>query len=201
PTDTPTQTVTNTPTNTPTITKTPTSTRTSTPTTTPTRTPTVTLTPTGTQGPCMGPIPNNPCIPGGGSKTTDCNLEWLAAPVKLNGKGMPKNKIVCYEGDPRCDNDSILTNKSCTFYPIMCLNNSDNSRLPTCFASGISSFEVKKPKLGTGNDAIVTALEDEAGSGGFGVTVVRKKTPLPTPGAATNNRADTCSAPINIVVP
>ena len=196
PTETPTETPTNTPTETPTVTPTPTFTPTKTPTSTPT--PTVTLTPTGTIGPCTGFVPSNPCIPGTGPKATDCNLEWFAPPVKLNSKGIPRNRVICYEGDPRCDQDSDLANHSCTFNTVMCINNTD-PRLPTCFASGISTFEVKRPLRGGSDDAIIDVLENQAGSGGFGVTVVRKRTPLPTP-AAINGRPNTCSAPISVVV-
>jgi hypothetical protein len=199
PTETPTETPTDTPTDTPTITPTPSVTPTPTNTRTPTNTPTPTLTPTGTRGPCTDFVPTDPCIPGGGAKTTDCNLEWLAPPIVLTRQGIPRNRVVCYEGDPRCDSDANLTNKSCTFRSQMCINNTD-PRFPSCFASGISTFEVTSPRRDTGDDATIDTLENQAGHGGFGVTVVRKRTPLPTPGA-TNNRQNTCSAPMNIVVP
>ncbi|MBI3783217.1 MAG: hypothetical protein HY270_07435, partial [Deltaproteobacteria bacterium] len=112
-------------TNTPTLSATPTLTP-----TTQTNTPTATITSTPTPGFCTLPLASNGCIPGGGSKKTDCTMELLSTPVPVPGKsGVPKAKLVCYEGDPKCDFDANLTNKSCTFHARVCINSAD-PRLP-----------------------------------------------------------------------
>jgi cysteine-rich repeat protein len=207
-----TPTPTNTPTNTPTQTPTPTSTRT--PTNTPTRTitptasntatpqPTETEAPTPTPtGMCIGLAPGNPCIPGGGKASTDCVLEWRVNPIPtLSRKGMPKNLSICYEGDPRCDSDTNLTDHACTFMPRLCINNQD-PRLIGCFNTGVVSFEVRKPKP-TSLDPVdvlnLAALEGQAGSGGWGLTIVRQKTPV---AGAINGAPNHCSDPVHIRVP
>src|SRR5262245_34337991 len=82
------------------------------------------------------------CVPGNGSGLTDCNVEWSVTMMPpLSPKGLPKNKLVCYEGDPRCDFDSNLLNSSCTFHLGLCINNND-SRLPLCQLTGLSSIQI-----------------------------------------------------------
>jgi cysteine-rich repeat protein len=154
---------------------------------------------------CADPVPINPCIPGGGRHDTDCNLELVLRPVpKLNAQGIPKNRAVCYEGDPTCDLDPDVTNKSCTFAVALCINNAD-PRLPTCLTSDIRTFEIKKPNplgpLDAADTANLATLENQAGGGanGFGVTVLRG---FATRFAGTpNSTVNRCSAPLNIVVP
>ena len=73
----------------------------------------------GAQPVCSGPIFENQCTPGGGAPRTDCHLEWVFTPATgpgnaVSANGLPKNRLVCYEGDPRCDRDANLTNSSCT---------------------------------------------------------------------------------------
>jgi len=198
PPNTATSTSTDTPTETPTVTDTATSTRTSTPTSTPTNTPTHTSTSTQTNTPtntptptptdtptatptstglCLGAAPANPCIPGGGPKATECNMEWVTTPVPaLNKKGIPKNKLICYEGDPACDADGLADNGACTFNVALCINNTD-PRYPTCFPSKMASGEVKSPRP-TALDPFdllnLNTLESQLGPSGFGLTVLRK---------------------------
>jgi cysteine-rich repeat protein len=217
PTETPTQTMTFTRTTTPTRTNTPTFTFTETFTRTPTETPTQTFTPTLTETPtqsptltitptptglCIGSVPGNPCVPGGGPKKSDCNMEWAVTPVPpLNKASIPKNIMICYEGDPRCDADSNLTNNSCTFRVGLCINN-DDPRFPTCTRSSIAFMEVKKPKpssLDQSDQANVSTLEGQAGPGGFGVTVLRSGSPFIS--GSANGKPNQCSAPLGIKVP
>jgi cysteine-rich repeat protein len=155
---------------------------------------------------CTGPLGFNSCIPGGGSKTTDCHLEWIVPLTnfpdspKFTGSGFPKNKYVCYEGDPRCDVDPDLTNKSCTVPVRLCINNND-PRFPTCSITGLNAFEVKKPKptsLDPADVANLAALETQASSG-FGLTVMRKNTP--TSSGSSNSTLNACSPPVSIQVP
>jgi cysteine-rich repeat protein len=188
------------PSNTPTISRTPTVTPTLT--FTVTRTPTNTAVPTPTPtGLCTGGLFQNDCVPGGGSASTDCTLEWSVRPAPTrNKKNIPVNKTICYEGDPRCDADTDLGNRSCTFKPRLCVNNAD-PRYPTCFRPGLISFEVKAPRVASLNPvdiANLTALESAFGPGGWGVPVIRRKTP--TPGAALT-ASNQCSDPVHILVP
>ncbi len=199
PTETPTDTplATGTPSNTPT--RTPTPTRTSTPTPSPTETEIPTPTPTGL---CVDLAPGNPCVPGGGAAATDCTFEWLVYPTpKQNRKGIQTTKAICYEGDPRCDMDLDYDNKSCTFFPQFCLNNSD-PRLSTCLQPGVISFEVKKPKASSLDPidvANLSSVESQLGAGGWGLTLIRQKTP--TPGVPLFSKKNQCSEAVPLVVP
>ena len=193
------------PTPTPTATPTPSAVPTHTPSPLPTATPTHTVMPTATPTSpitCTAGAPVNSCIPGGGGKLKDCVLEWRApsAPVFLKD-GVPKNKLFCTDGNPGCDFDGSASNGSCTFHVTLCLNNTD-ARFPTCQSSGVASVEVKRPK-GTSNDAAdagnLGRLEGQAGSGGFGVTVVRGGTTVFA--GSPNATPNLCSPPVDIVVP
>jgi hypothetical protein len=108
--------------------------------------------PRGVFGVCTAPVPNNDCSPGGGSAKTDCQMEWRFTPMPkslVNAtptpdlfRGRPRNRIVCYEGDPRCDIDTNLDNHRCTFRTAIVINNADPN-LPDCSsAGGIAVFEV-----------------------------------------------------------
>ncbi|MBI3784313.1 MAG: hypothetical protein HY270_13030, partial [Deltaproteobacteria bacterium] len=208
PTETPTNTATLTFTNspspslspTPSLTSTRTATATRTATQTFTMTPTLPATPTAT-GLCVAAAPGNPCIPGGGKQSIDCALEWDFKPVpKLNLKGIPKTTAICYEGDTFCDMDANINNHSCTMIPRLCLNNSD-PRTIGCFNTGIVSFEVKNPKATSLDPTDVTnlaTLESQAGLGGWGLPIIRQKTPTPGVTLAAPNQ---CSNPLPIVVP
>jgi hypothetical protein len=193
-----------TPTATPTQTALPTDTPTAPPTATPTITPAGTSTPTATAtaADCTDDAPTNPCIPGGGGGKKKCNLEWRvpSAPIFLRN-GVPKNKVLCSDGNPACDFDGSAANRSCTFHLTLCINNSD-ARFASCLPSGVTSIEVKRPRATSSDPADVanlSQLENQAGAGGFGVTVLRSKT---TVFAGTpNTTANLCSPPFDIVVP
>jgi cysteine-rich repeat protein len=149
----------------------------------------------------------NKCIPGGGSKTTDCHLEWFVPSMqipespKFTASGFPKNKYVCYEGDRRCDLDPDLSNKSCTFPVRLCINNQDPRFAGKCAPSSLNAFEVKKPKATSIDPADVANLAalETAASAGFGLTVMRQNTP--TTAGSSNATANLCSAPVPVVVP
>lgn len=192
-----------TPTNTATISATPT--RSTSPTMTPTLTPTPTRTPTVTPtgGLCSSSIGNNPCVPGGGAKRTDCAMEWITKPPPLPGRGgILKTRLICYEGDPICDIDPILNNKSCTFDVRLCINNHD-PRLTTCTPLNLIGFEVRSPRPLRPRDAAdsanTTILETQAGPTGFGVPVKRGKTVVSN--GQANVAPDLCSPHFPIVVP
>jgi cysteine-rich repeat protein len=151
---------------------------------------------------CTDPAPTNPCIPGGGLKSTDCRVEWLVTPPPaVNSKGVPKNTVVCYEGDPRCDLDPDLTNHSCTVPVALCINNTD-PRFPTCTPSFIDTFEVIAPKA-TSADPADTAnlavLEAQLGSAGFGTSLARHRRVVTL--GTRNATPNMCGDPLGIVVP
>jgi cysteine-rich repeat protein len=175
-------------------------------------------------GQCTNAPSTNPCAPGTGSKKTDCHLEWRFTPMPqklVNATPTPdaryvrfapggpreplqRDRIICYEGDRRCDFDTDLDNESCTFRTELCINNSD-PRFPKCVGSQpLSTFEVLHPSpfsgaLTAANVANIAALEAEAGSGGLGMTVVEGINVV-DPGAP-NATLDTCSAPVDLIVP
>lgn len=186
------------------IAATPTGSESPTVTATPTVTPTRTQTATPTLPPCTGLAPANPCIPGGGSKSTDCTMEWLPTPkpTAFGKNGIPKKKIICYEGNPSCDFDPDLGNKVCTFHTAICINNQD-PRL-NCFPSNLNTFEVKSPNpkktpKTTQDSMNIDSLENQGGPGGFGVTVVRGSS-IKFSGT-TNSSQNLCSGPLNLLVP
>ncbi len=191
-----------TPTNTLTPTVTPTSTETLTP--TQTNTGTVTTTPTPTPaGLCTTLSLANPCVPGGPASATGCYLEWALTPVPTRaGNSIPKNKLSCAEGDPACDFDPDTSNHSCTFHVRLCLNNAD-PRLTRCHPADLAKFEVRAPNparlVGAADTANLATLENQAGAGGFGVTIMRGRTPqyIGVPDALAND----CSPPLDIQVP
>ncbi|GBD27762.1 hypothetical protein HRbin30_03117 [bacterium HR30] len=199
PTDTPTKTPT--PTDTPTPTETPTVTRTPTHTATPTLTGTPTLTPT--PGFCTGSFATNPCVPGSGPMATDCFLEWAPTPVPPRGRnGFPKTKIICYEGDPRCDADTNLTNNQCSVRTRLCLNNAD-PRLPQCVAGDVETAQVLSPNplrlVDAADTANLNTLEFHLGMGGLGLTVWRPNAPIFV--GAANSQPNACSAVFALDVP
>ncbi|GIW44427.1 MAG: hypothetical protein KatS3mg077_1709 [Candidatus Binatia bacterium] len=163
--------------------------------------------PTATPTPhpaCSEFAPDNPCVPGGGKARSDCHIEWKFPFVPaLNRRGIPRNAVKCYEGDPRCDADPDLGNGSCTFSVSLCINCSD-ARLGQCIPSDIAAFEVRSPNPLSSLDAVdranVQALEEQAGASGFGVRIVRRRTPLPTP-AAPNASPNSCGGLAQLVVP
>jgi cysteine-rich repeat protein len=194
-----------TPTRTNTLTHTPTNTNTpvATPTNTPANTSTPTNTPTPTVGLCTTGIGMNPCIPAGGSATTNCQLEFATTPVPpANSKGLPKNRLICYEGDPDCDADPVLNNDSCAIRVRMCINNQD-PRLPVCAPGQVNTAEVKSPNPLRPRDAADTAnvqtLESALGPGGLGLTVMRRDVQLSA--GAPNSTPNACTESLDIEVP
>src|SRR5262249_34730695 len=146
---------------------------------------------------------SNPCIPGGGIVGTDCQLEWAATPVPTRKANLiPKSKAICYEGDPSCDADPDLNNKSCTFRSRLCINNTD-PRLATCSPFDVATFEVKGPNPAHLKDAADTTnlatLEAQGGGSGFGVTVLRGQTPQFT--GPPNSTQNQCTNSFTLIVP
>jgi len=172
------------------------------PTPTPTQTgpagPAQTVTPA--PGACTEVAPQNPCVPGGDRTATDCFLEFLVTPVPTpNRKAVPRNRLVCYEGDPTCDFDSDLNNASCTFHVALCLNNSD-PRL-SCSPYDVASIEVRSPnpaRLRMVADATNLAVLEGQGAD-LGVSVVRGLSRVFL--GTSNPQPNVCSGPLDITVP
>ncbi|GIW46016.1 MAG: hypothetical protein KatS3mg077_3298 [Candidatus Binatia bacterium] len=193
------------PTLSPTPSRTPTLTRTTTPTPTPTLSPTVTSSPTAsaTSVPafCSQTAPESPCALGGGAASKDCILEFvLPEPALRNRLGVPRNRVACTDGDPSCDRDGE-SNGVCTIPLRLCVNNRD-PRSPTCFASGISIVDIRKPPSSSTDPVDVanaSLLATLFGSGGFGLTVYRSGV-LAEVGRAVFT-LNHCSAEITLAVP
>jgi sugar lactone lactonase YvrE len=78
------------------------------------------------------------CLVGGGSKKTDCYMEfWVDAPP--TGK---RNKAECKDGDD-CDRDNEPG--QCTIRMTACFNNAD-SRLAKCTPAPVTSVQLMRPK-------------------------------------------------------
>jgi cysteine-rich repeat protein len=119
----------------------------------------------------------------------------------LTRYGIPKNRIVCYEGDSTCDIDSDIFNHTCTFAVRLCINNAD-PRLPTCLSSALQSIEVRRPRWGSrdaADQANLLALENVGGSSGFGLPIYRGKQ-LAAVGLPNTN-PNLCSDPQPLLVP
>jgi hypothetical protein len=101
---------------------------------------------------CHDPAPGR-CIPGGGSRNTDCFVEWLVLPARQVRDGMPARNINCADGDPTCDADGTADGR-CTFEVAACVNAAD-PRFPTCGSPGLQSLAATLPHVVT--DSMKTA--------------------------------------------
>jgi sugar lactone lactonase YvrE len=129
------------------------------------------------------------CIQGGGSKKTDCFLEFRAA-------GARGNKVVCKDGDASCDTDS--TPGQCTIAIQSCFGVAD-PRLKKCTPSGVSVVQLVKPRASGGSGAessaahaILTGLSSYAKSSTGGGSV---------PLVAFDKPVTGCGAAMDVVVP
>jgi len=119
-------------------------------------------------------------IPGGGSKKTDCQLQWSIdeGTVTVDRKGKPSPKQPCHDGDPTCDFGS--TPGTCRYHVWACLG-ADAPALG-CSASTITSVALTKPN-GNVTGALAAARQ----------TLLQKlgAVPLPTgPGERCTSRMD-----------
>jgi len=151
---------------------------------------------------CTTAAPLNECIPGGATSRLDCLQEWLSLPeTARNYKGVPKSKIVCYEGDPNCDEDPDLTNGLCTFRTQICINNTD-PRLPNCIPSDVSTFEFDQRDRNADDPADLANkdnLEWELGFGGLGPYIVQDQRLVYA--GVVNDTPNLCSGEIQLFVP
>src|SRR5262249_38258375 len=85
-------------------------------------------------------------IPGGGGRPIDCAHEWAleldASQIKLDARGVPRNRQDCVDGNPRCDFDPDPG--SCRFHLFGCVGGAD-SRLG-CAAATVAAVGGVRPK-------------------------------------------------------
>ncbi len=110
---------------------------------------------------CTAPAPGR-CIAGGGSRRTDCLVEFLTTgPVTLNRAGTRLKQMVrCADGDPRCDLDHARDGR-CTFGVAVCFGNTD-PRFPRCSPDRVFGIEIVRPQMSRGATA-----DDAANLGGL----------------------------------
>jgi hypothetical protein len=144
---------------------------------------------------CTAPAPGR-CVVGGGSKRTDCLVEFLpSGPVLLNRAGTKMKPLLrCADGDPACDLDGSRDG-ACTFGLATCFGNGD-PRLPACVPGAVGSAEVQRPSPRTG-DANAIRLEQALAS--LGLEVLRRGQVIAPQVAALGG--DTCGPMIRLAVP
>jgi hypothetical protein len=73
---------------------------------------------------CHSEAPGH-CIRGGGSRRSDCLVEWIVLPgPERDRRGDPERKLTCRDGDETCDGDGVA-NGTCVFSVGLCLINPD----------------------------------------------------------------------------
>jgi len=146
---------------------------------------------------CDGPAPANACTPARGSAKQACALEWYATPTPARSKkGVPGIVVACREGDPSCDTDPDLDNRSCTIRAQLCRDNQD-PRFPACAAPALASFAIGLPKPAKPKDA--TEIAHLALLGG---QIQRLQTlKVPAGGPFTSVARSTCIEPASFAVP
>jgi hypothetical protein len=96
--------------------------------------------------------------PGGGSKTTDCLVEFGTTPA--NYPLTKPREIRCVDNDPSCDTDPTVGR--CAVPISICLNVTD-ANLPTCAAASLQLFSIKNPQPDTNpkHDFSFQTLQDQ----------------------------------------
>jgi hypothetical protein len=101
-------------------------------------------------------------IPGGGSRKTDCALEWAvpldASRLVVDRRGLARKRQTCVDDDPSCDFDPSAG--TCRFRLFVCVGGGD-ARFG-CAPATVSSVEVVRPRPSDGHPAraaLVAALE------------------------------------------
>jgi hypothetical protein len=149
---------------------------------------------------CTSPAPGN-CIAGGGSKRTDCLMEFATGgPLEFNKRGNKiKGLLRCADGDPACDLDRTRDGQ-CTFGVALCFANAD-PRYTGCEPSPVRSLEVLKPNparsLSVSGRANAQRLESTLAAVGLeirrrGRVVASEQTPM---------GGNQCTSRIKLMVP
>ncbi len=127
-------------------------------------------------------------VPGGGAPTTDCLAEWIVANPSnvplVDGRGRMRRTQRCVDDDPACDFDAG-TSGACTFHVEVCAQNGD---VAGCAPAALTSWQLAKPSPQQAAHhpelATVRAAFASVPAAVVGVT-----------------GADSCSAPVDVVVP
>jgi hypothetical protein len=149
---------------------------------------------------CTAPAPGR-CIAGGGSRRTDCLMEFMSVgPVTLNKRGtVVKRLLRCSDGDPACDLDGARDGQ-CTFGVAVCFGNRD-PRYPGCARDHVAGVEVLRPRVG--RKAVVAGSANaevlESAFGDLGLEVRRGHQVISEPVAPLGDNL--CSPPIRLGSP
>ena len=128
-------------------------------------------------------------VPGGGSASTDCFVEWIVDnPTNLplvDGRGHVRRTQRCVDDDPACDFDGGIPGR-CTFHVRVCAGNTE---LAACTPpAALASWELTKPssKQGARHPELAAVRSAFAG------------VPAAITGVST---PDLCSSGLDVVVP
>jgi predicted AlkP superfamily pyrophosphatase or phosphodiesterase len=95
-------------------------------------------------------------IPGGGSRTKDCQAEYLVMnpnnTPRFDRRGLPRRTQTCRDGDPTCDTDGVAG--QCTLQVGLCLVNAD-PRLP-CTSPAAATWDLRSPRTSSARPVDVT---------------------------------------------
>jgi hypothetical protein len=129
-------------------------------------------------------------VPGGGSKRTDCLVEWRVtnAAGRPDDDGKVKRKQRCVDGDPGCDLDDVVG--TCTVAIGVCFGRED-ARLPECGVRPLREWKLKRPKT---DDERAGALLDAVAA--LGGTRVENEVTFSPP----LDVSDTCTAPVTVTL-
>lgn len=91
-------------------------------------------------------VPVLDLIPGGGSRTRDCQTEYLVVnpnnTPRLDRRGLPRRVQTCRDGDQTCDADAVAG--QCTFQVGLCLATAD-PRIP-CTSPPVATWQLRRPR-------------------------------------------------------
>lgn len=125
-------------------------------------------------------------VPGGTDARDECLVEWsVTAPSTVRTRGnvaLPTGKVVCTDGDPTCDLDSVPGR--CTFEIAPCAATSD-TRLPLCTPATVDAVQLVQPNAVREPDAAPALAASLASLAS-----------LPVPGAA----ATSCGHAVQVTV-
>jgi hypothetical protein len=145
---------------------------------------------------CTAPAPGD-CLMGGGSKRTDCFVEYRGTGPAIRRGGRVKPVLQCSDGDPGCDVDGVR-NGTCTFGIAMCFGNAD-PRLERCSPEHVIAAEVLYPSATRSAADAGNAARLEEAFATLGLEVRRRGRIVA--GQVTPVGANRCSAPVALELP
>jgi hypothetical protein len=145
---------------------------------------------------CTAPPPGD-CLMGGGSKRTDCFVEYRGTGPAIRRGERLKHVLQCGDGDPACDVDGALDG-TCTFGIAMCFGNAD-PRLERCSPEHVIAAEVLYPSATRSAADAGNAARLEEAFGALGLEVRRRGRIVA--GQVTTIGDNRCSAPVALELP